>query len=135
MFQDIKLFSMLKYKMDYLAERQDVLSRSVANMDTPDFEMLDLKPQKVNQINSPAMRGIKVVATNPLHITGFGGDGGPAFKASEVRKPFETKPMGNNVSLEELMLKINDNSMEYQQAVNIYSKTSQLFKFALNSRG
>ena len=41
---DISIFAMLKSRLTYLADRQQVISQNVANSDTPGFTPKDLKP-------------------------------------------------------------------------------------------
>ena len=46
---DIPLLSMLKERMAWLSQRQDVLSQNVANADTPGYTARDLKPVDFEQ--------------------------------------------------------------------------------------
>ena len=41
---DVPLLSMLRERMTWLNQRQDVLSQNVANADTPGYVARDLKP-------------------------------------------------------------------------------------------
>ena len=46
---DVPLFSMLRERMTWLNQRQDVLSQNVANADTPGYVARDLKPLDFQQ--------------------------------------------------------------------------------------
>ena len=41
---DIPLFAMLKNRMGYLSDRQNVIAENIANANTPDFVARDVKP-------------------------------------------------------------------------------------------
>eukprot|EP01030_Chromulinospumella_sphaerica_P014591 gene14591-14386_t len=41
---DIPLFSMLKGRLGYLSDRQNVIAENIANANTPDFVARDVKP-------------------------------------------------------------------------------------------
>jgi flagellar basal-body rod protein FlgB len=44
---------------------------------------------------------------------------------------FETRPAGNAVSLEEEMMKVSANQMDYAAATSLYSKSLHLLKTAI----
>jgi flagellar basal-body rod protein FlgB len=44
---------------------------------------------------------------------------------------FETRPAGNAVSLEEEMMKVSANQMDYAAVTQLYSKSLQLIKLAI----
>jgi len=50
------------------------------------------------------------------------------------RGEFEVRPAGNAVSLEDEMLKIANNQMDYQTATALYSRGLGLIKTALGKR-
>ena len=47
------------------------------------------------------------------------------------RVGFQTRPAGNAVSLEEEMLKVSANQMDYAAATSLYSKSLHLLKMAI----
>ena len=53
---DLPLFSMLKQRMTWLNQRQDLLSQNVANADTPKYISRDLKALDFDQILSGSGR-------------------------------------------------------------------------------
>ena len=56
---DIPLFAMLRGRLGYLSQRQQVIAQNVANADTPGFTPTDLKPFTIAR---PAASGQQAVA-------------------------------------------------------------------------
>ncbi len=125
---DVPLFSMLRERMTWLHQRQDVLSQNVANADTPGYVSRDLKPLDFEQ----ALRGDSgstLMTTNARHIAITPAHSG---KFDDQAAPDqESDPNGNAVSLEEQMVKVSDNQAEFQAAANIYAKAMTLMKTAI----
>src|ERR1700722_2819525 len=95
---DIPLLSMLKTRMSWLNERQDVLSQNVANADTPGYVAHDLKPVDFSTLlndAAPAASGNGLILTNPLHIAPASGSGSQFddVNAQEI----EAGPNGNAI--------------------------------------
>ena len=127
---DIPIFSMLRTRMQWHQERQRVLAENVSNADTPNFRPHDLKEPKFDRpassVASPAL-----VRTDVAHIGGaLGGDG--AFVSG--RQQFQIKPAGNAVNLEDEMLKVASNQMDYQAATALYTRSLGLIKTAIGKK-
>jgi flagellar basal-body rod protein FlgB len=62
----------------------------------------------------------------------------PARNGSEFRSTgtgtFETRPSGNAVNLEDQMMKVAGNQMDYQVATALYTRSLNLIKTALGKR-
>jgi len=125
-FGGIPFLSMLKARMNWLDQRQVVLSQNVANADTPGFTASDLKP-----LDFAAVLGGtgKLAVTDPRHIAMPARPGGP-FDTALVRDA-EASPDGNSVSLEEEMIKVSDTQAQFQAAANLYSKALSMMKTAI----
>lgn len=126
---DVPLLAMLRQRMNWLHQRQDVLSQNVANADTPGYVARDLKPLDFEQVLSNTRNGATLVTTNarhialtPSHTTQFENRDSPDQEAS---------PNGNSVSLEAEMVKVSDTQAEFQAAANLYSKAMTLMKTAI----
>jgi flagellar basal-body rod protein FlgB len=130
---DIPLLSMLRQRMTWLNQRQDVLSQNVANADTPGFLAHDLKPvdftQELRNAGSTIHNGNVMRVTDPRHIsispskqTDF-----DSFESHDV----ESNPDGNTVSLEMEMIKVSDTQAQFQAASNLYAKAMTLMKTAI----
>lgn len=119
--------------MGYHAERQDQLSRNVANIDTPGYKAKDLKPLDFQRLALIESRRLNMRATNSSHITDTKKDM-EDFRSEKLRKTYETTPVKNNIVLEEQMMKVAENQMEYQKVTSLYSKTTNLFKTAIGNQ-
>ena len=126
---DVPLLSMLRERMNWLHQRQDVLSENVANADTPGFVAKDLKPLDFEDALSQTGNGASLVTTNTRHI---------AITPSHIAKfedreapDQESSPNGNSVALEAEMVKVSDTQAQFQAAANLYAKTMSLMKTAI----
>jgi flagellar basal-body rod protein FlgB len=127
---DIPLFSMLRTRMQWHQERQKVLAENVANADTPNFRTRDLKPLDFgSQVQAAGQ--VRVASTNPAHITGSAGN---SALAAGGNGKYDVKPAGNAVNLEDEMMKVASNQMDYQAAISLYSRSMGLFRTALGKR-
>jgi flagellar basal-body rod protein FlgB len=127
---NIPIFSMLRTKMQWHQERQRLLSENVANADTPRFQARDLTPVK---FNTPAA-GVSQVAlarTDPAHMAGA--NAATQFTPDRNGR-YEIRPTGNAVNLEDEMLKVAGNQMDYQAATALYGRSLGLIKSALGKR-
>ena len=118
---DLPVLSALRTKMQWHQARQRVLSENVANSDTPNFRPRDLVEPKFDISGARAgSTGTLVMAvTSTGHIAPSGG----AAQSFDVnsRTGFETRPAGNAVSLEEEMMKVSANQMDYAAVTSLYS--------------
>jgi flagellar basal-body rod protein FlgB len=127
---DIPLFGMLRTKMAWHQERQRLLAENVANADTPKFRPRDLaQPQFDRQ--APAA-GVALNRTDTGHIAMSGGSSS-TFQAAKMGS-YEVRPSGNAVSLEDEMMKVAANQMDYQAATTLYSRSLGMLKAAVGKR-
>lgn len=130
-FVNIPLFQMMQEKMQYHAARQAVLAENVANVDTPGFHAQDIKqPDFASALSAHQSAGM-MVKTNPLHMDPSRGANGSISKASDRENTYELNPNGNNVTIEEEMMRVSENQAEYQKVLSIYRKSIDMFKTAL----
>lgn len=120
--------SMLNRKMKYLSSRQAVISKNIANVNTPGYRAEDIKPVDFKRKLSFKNGGIVMKTTSPKHISYKRGS---YFKVEKASETYETAPDKNNVVLEEQLVKMNNIDMEYQNAVTIMHKFNSLLKIAL----
>ena len=128
---DLPTLSMLRTKMQWHQERQRVLSENVSNSDTPNFKPRDLVEPKFDAAGANAagsMGSLAMMRTSTSHIAPPGAD--QSF-AENRRVGFETRPAGNAVNLEDEMLKVSANQMDYAAVTSLYSKSLQLLKTAM----
>ncbi len=126
---DLPLLSMLRTRMHWHQERQQLLAQNVANADTPGYRPLDLvSPDFSSKVPRPP--ALALVRTDPAHLAGVGLDGAPQFEQNR-RGGYEIRPAGNAVNLEDEMMKVAGNQMDYQAATTLYSHSLSLIKTAL----
>ena len=128
---DLPVLSALRTKMQWHQERQRVLSENVSNSDTPNFKPRDLVEPKFDKTGAPAgsMGALAIARTSSAHIAPANG-GGENFDQNR-RAGFETRPAGNAVNLEDEMLKVSANQMDYAAVTSLYSKSLHLLKTAI----
>jgi len=126
---DMPILGMLRTKMAWHQERQRLLSENVANADTPGFQPRDLQPPDFSR--QGPVGGLALSRTAPGHAAGIT-TGGSAFR--DGRERYDIRPSGNAVSLEDEMLKVAANQMDYQAATTLYTKSLTLLKTAVGRR-
>ena len=124
---DIPIFAMLRTRMQWHQERQKVLAENVANSDTPNFRPHDLAPLNFTR-NEPPAPAVVLAMTDPAHLPGI--VAGSPF-AADRKGPFEIRPAGNAVDLEDQMMRVANNQMDYQTAATLYSRGLNLIKTAI----
>jgi flagellar basal-body rod protein FlgB len=126
---DVPLLSLLRERMSWLHQRQDVLSQNVANADTPGYVARDLKEQDFSDILSgETVRATTLAATDPRHISLSSRS---QSRFDDVAAPDAASPNGNAVSLEEEMIKVADTQAQFQAAANLYAKAMTMMKTAI----
>jgi len=132
---DIRILSMLRTRLEWAQSRQKVLAENVANADTPGYRARDLTQPKFEPAGTGSLDGFRPVAlatTEPGHIAGFG-SGATSFRShNDVH--YEVRPTGNAVNLEEEMMKVAANQMDYRTATTLYSHSLNLIKTALGKK-
>lgn len=123
--------SALRTSMQWHQQRQRVLAENVSNADTPNFKPRDLVRPTAEALASGTRATLAVARTNPGHVTFAGGS--DAF-AVDRRATNETRPTGNAVDLEDEMMKIAANQMDYQAATSLYTRSLGLLKTAIGKR-
>jgi flagellar basal-body rod protein FlgB len=132
---EIPLFSMLKNRLGYLAERQKVIAQNVANADTVRYVGQDLKPfsfdakLQMHQMQGPA----------PMAVTQAGhmspkNERRSTYKSAKAPGT-ETTLNGNSVVLEEEMIKMSDARMNYDAAISFYQKSLNILRLASKPPG
>jgi flagellar basal-body rod protein FlgB len=126
---DVPLFAMLKERMTWLHQRQDLLSQNVANADTPGYVARDLKALDFESALRKTSGGAAMMTTNARHIAIAPTS---ASKFDDVAAPdVASSPNGNAVSLEMEMIKVSDTQAQFQAAANLYAKAMTLMKTAI----
>lgn len=124
---DLTIFSMLRTRMQWHQERQRLLAENVSNADTPNFRPRDLAPPSYERQAVPGVQSVALAQTDPAHLAAVGG--GDTFRGK--REQFMVRPAGNAVQLEDEMMKVATNQMDYQAATALYTRSLALIKLAI----
>ena len=129
---DIPILSMLRTRLQWAQERQRLLAENVANADMPNYRGRDLAPLKFeapNEVAAAPVSAVSLARTASGHIAGIG-QGHSPFR-TESKSSYEVSPTGNAVNLEQEMMKVAANQMDYQAATALYARSISLIKTAL----
>jgi flagellar basal-body rod protein FlgB len=138
----IPLFALLQNKLGYLGERQKVIAQNVANASTPGFTPTDLKPFE-KQPGLDPMSNATVLAQPGQTDSGISlGSPVASHKPGQARRyvaesapDSETTLNGNQVVLEEQMLKMSESRSDYDAAIGFYQKSLGLLHLAIRKPG
>ncbi|WP_041798875.1 flagellar basal body rod protein FlgB [Rhodopseudomonas palustris] len=132
---DLPMLAALRTKMQWHQERQKVLAENVSNSDTPGFQPRDLVAPKFNSAGqltaSSAGGALPMMMTSASHMKA---PGGAVSFAEDRRAGFQTRPAGNAVNLEDQMMKVSANQMDYAAATSLYTRSLGLLKTAIGKR-
>ncbi len=125
---NIPLFEAMQQKMQYHSSRQAVLAQNVANADTPGY-----LAKEMTAPNFGAMLGssMKMATTNAKHMQAGNNGNSGSGKITPRANTYELNPIGNNVVLEEEVMRVAENQSEYQKTTSMYKKSLEMFKIAL----
>ena len=124
---DLPILNALRTRMQWHQERQRVLAENVANSDTPNFKPRDLVEPKFDRSGAAAGGPLAMVRTSAAHMV----PPGAPENFDETKGGFETRPAGNSVNLEDEMLKLSQNQMDYEAVTSLYSRSLHLLKTAI----
>lgn len=133
---NIALFKALDAKMDYLSQRQRVISQNIANVDTPGYKPRDLTKvdfgSVLKDVNKSSHDSVSLATTNSKHLP-MGNDVATAQEYKQ-RKLFEIAPSGNAVVMEEQLLNSNQTVTDYNLMTNLYQKQVGFLKIAIGTQ-
>jgi len=126
----IPFFNVVRSRMNWLEQRQDVIAENIANSATPGFEASDLKAADFGAVLKNQMAGASMlVSDNPMHMQGTLSRAG-GFKT--IKTPDrESSPDGNTVVLEDEMMKLSDTQMQHETATGLYRKAVEMLRIAI----
>lgn len=127
---DMPLFSMLRTRMQWHQERQRLLAENVSNADTPKFRPQDLTPLQFDA-RRPGVTQVALARTEGTHI-GAAPTGSGRFEMARFGS--DVRPTGNAVNLEDEMIKVAANQMDYQTVTSLYQRSLGLIKTAVGRR-
>lgn len=129
----LSIFKMMGDKMAWDSQRQAVLSQNIANADTPGYQAQDLAPYDFKAALRDAPQ-LQMLTSDPGHL-GNGESGRSPFHSGVERTPYETKPDGNAVSLEDQLNRMGQNNIDFQAVTNLLRSQIGMLKTALGRGG
>ncbi len=132
---DLPILSMLRTRLQWAQARQRVLAENVANADMPNYRAKDLAAPKFETPatgpagTAPPLMTVSLARTAPGHIGGIG-QSDTTFQ-TQTETAYDASPTGNAVNLEQEMMKVAANQMDYQAVSALYVRSLSLIKTAL----
>lgn len=133
---NLVMFGMVKRRLDWFNQRQEVISQNIANANTPKYASRDVVPfdfkkelENVRRAATPH-NTVSLLVTNPRHIekeAEQSGAGLGRFRVKPDLQPYETAPDGNQVVLEEQMVRMNENQAGHGMIAQLYKKHLNFF--------
>ena len=125
----IPLLGMVTKQMDWLNQRQKIISQNIANADTPDYVPHDLVSLNFADLASSQSKKLKMAVSSEKHISD------PDEKNGKFRdkknKNFTSEPSGNAVILEEQMMLQSQTQVDYELMTRLYKKHVGMVKTAI----
>jgi flagellar basal-body rod protein FlgB len=133
--ENISLFQAMNAKMNYLTQRQSVISQNIANADTPGYMAQELSKvdfsSLVSNIDKNKMH-VGLETSEPGHM--LPPNQSPNPKEATNKKPYAVEPDGNSVIIEEQMVKSNKVQMDYALMVNLYRDNADMIRTSLGKK-
>ena len=136
--ENLALFKAIGSKMDFLNQRQRIISQNVSNSDTPGYQPKDLRPVEFDSVlkdvtNKSGVSNVSLAKTQAGHAGGAGDIENP--KSRKQKHTYEVAPAGNAVIMEEQLFKAQQNIMDYNLMSNLYQKNISMIKTAIGRQG
>ncbi|QOZ27095.1 flagellar basal body rod protein FlgB [Bradyrhizobium sp. CCBAU 51753] len=132
---DLPILSALRTKMQWHQERQRVLAENISNSDTPNFRPRELVEPKFDKAGATVGGGFGTLPMMQTSATHMAAAGAPdTFDNDRGRGAFHTRPAGNAVNLEEQMMKVSANQMDYAAVTSLYTRSLGMLKTAIGKR-
>lgn len=135
MVENVNMFELFSKRMDWLGQRQAVISNNIANADTPKYVAKDLRQDDFRKLllhqSGPRL---EASLTRDGHMRPAGTSQN-AMRAVDSPDTYETSASGNSVVIEEQMVKMNLINVDYGLVVGLYKKHLSMLKMALKSSG
>ncbi|WP_120631684.1 FlgB family protein [Ruegeria sp. EL01] len=126
MFYDLNVFKTAHAMATHAGQRQAVISRNMANADTPGYQPRDIEAFQTAFENTG--RQTAMTATRQGHLNGA--DQVAQTWVEHVADP-SSDPNGNGVSLEEEMLKAVEVKRQHDRAIAIYRSSIGIIRTSL----
>ena len=130
-FHDVPIFGMLRTKLSWLTDRQQVLGQNISHASTPGFQAKDLKALSFRELmdgQGGQAAGGSYVDSKRVQVSREQ----VRFRIDNIDNT-ESSPNGNNVNLEDQLMLTGQTQADYRAAVDIYKKGLGLLRMAVSS--
>ncbi len=129
-FSNLGLFKLITRRIDWLNSRQEVLAKNIANADTPDYRPQDLRPfaEHLARTGGPTLA---TATTHSGHIQPVASRAARTAGSDDINDVYEASPTGNEVVLEQQLIRVSETAMQHQLALNLYRKHVGMIRTAL----
>ncbi len=116
----------LAQDLDKRVKVTEVLGSNIANVDTPGYKALEFA-----EVMEDSMGGLELKRSNIRHMQiGSGSEGLMIHQSQAV-----ARPDGNNVNVDDEMMKLTKNNIRYNIGIQLISKKLSGLKEAIRSGG
>lgn len=117
--------------MNYLDQRQKVLSQNIANANTPNYRPKDLTKVDFSTVlkGVTSDNAIRPETTNALHMPSPSGI--DAADSRKMKKTYDVAPTGNAVILEEQMVNSSQTMTDFNLMTSLYQKNVNMIRISL----
>jgi flagellar basal-body rod protein FlgB len=122
---DAYIYSLASQRIAYLSARQSLIAGNVANVNTPGFRAVDLKPFAATLQET----ALAMAVTDPMHLTPAAHD--LEAPQSEESDGADATVSGNSVDLEGEMMKLGELNRDFSEATGIKKIFHQMMMQAL----
>jgi len=127
------LLDSITQSMKHLAERQRVIAQNIANSETPGFKSQEVEAPDFSSLLET--QGVPHVRRPQVQVSsGMVALGVPPTSAGRIVADSdisETKPDGNNVTLEDQLLRMGQTQTDFTTMTNLYRKQMALIQAAI----
>lgn len=123
------IFTAAERRLAWASQRQTVLARNIANVDTPGFQTRDLPDFRQVMTGSTGVQPIRTVAN---HLPGTIDPGLTHRTRSQIAARTTDK---NGVPLEDQLMKVADTETIHSTVTAIYKKYMTMFGIAIGKSG
>lgn len=127
MFQNLTIFRTAQALAVHAGQRQALLARNIANVDTPGYVARDLSAFSTSKLNNSAQ---VMKTTRAGHLSSGSSSGHSYATLSET----ELSPNGNGVSVEAEMLKAVEVQRQHVRAIAIYKSSLKILRTSVRGQ-
>lgn len=128
----LKILTLAESLASFAGSRQTVLSRNVAHADTPGYRAQDLTPFSRTYEAMEATEDGLAFRPRVTRVGHIDPDEGPAgSEAVQASSRGAASPNGNDVSLEDQMVRASETRLQHELALGVWRKSLDILRAAI----